>query len=212
VRHSLVAGKRATFHRRLLGGFFAISLLLAACSGSSSEAVAHLPGFDMTVPASLQVVPLSNPLGTKYVSNVALRDPCAMSSNWVDCGYRPLVDSFESSQIVVILSVPAGGAPPPLFSTLRGTRFTVDGHDAVWRLSSPLDRYFCLGTRNVAGTAEADIELGTRQWLSIEACMGRDTGHLSQEFVRAVDSIHFTGAPLTGPPGPNSFASSIPLH
>jgi hypothetical protein len=195
--------------RRLVGGFIAVSLLLAACSmSSSSKTIAHLPGFDMTVPAQWQVMPIPNPFGTKYMSNVTLRDPCAVSSNGADCEYRPLVDSLEDHQIVVILSVPAGGALPPLFSTIRGSLFSVDRHDAVWRVS-PGDT--CPGTRKIAGTMEASIEVGARQWLSIEACMGRDAGRLSRELVQAVNSIHFTGAPLTGPPGPNSFASSIPM-
>jgi hypothetical protein len=194
--------------RNLVGGFIAVSLLLSSCSASSSRAVVHLPGFDMTVPAAWQVMPIPNPFGTKYVSNVALRDPCAVSRSGADCGYRPLVDSLEENQIVVIMSVPGGGPPPLPFSTLSGLPFTVDRHGAVWRVSSGNT---CPGTHKVAGTAEADIELGSHRWLSIEACLGRDAGRLSRELVRAVGSIHFTGASLTGPPGPNSFAGSIPM-
>ena len=190
----------------LVGALVAFSALLAACSASSATAIAHLPGFDMTVPASWQVVSLSDPFGTKYLSNVALQNPCAVSSNGADCEFRPLVRSLGADQIVLVLSVPQGGAPPPRFSSLPGSRFTVDRHAGVWQVPPNEE---CPGTHKVATNMQADIELGTWQWLSIGACMGRNTALLSGDLTRAVKSIHFNGGPLLGQPGPNSFESSV---
>lgn len=113
----------------------------------------------MTVPTSWQIRTIPNPFGRKYVSNLALKDPCAVSSNGADCDYRPLVGSLGADQIVLQLSVPAGGALPPLFSILPGSRFTVDGHDAVWRSSSHSGSLICPGTTTSTGLLKRTLSL-----------------------------------------------------
>jgi hypothetical protein len=43
-----------------------------------------MPGFDITVPTSWHVVAVHDPYGTKFMSNTALQDPCAVAADGAD--------------------------------------------------------------------------------------------------------------------------------